>query len=159
MAIARYQQPNPQAIFVLGGGCYREEFAAQFANTHPFLPIWISSGLDKTESRQLFRDAGISLERLHLDYRATDTVTNFTTLVAEFKRHKIQHLYLITSDFHLPRSKAIAFIVLGSWGIAFSPVAIPTETPPEPKVKILRDVGRALLWLFTMRNGSSLSDR
>lgn len=159
MAIARYQQPKPQAIFVLGGGPYREEFAARFARSRPFLPIWISSGLKEAHSRQVFDDAGVSLERLNLDHRATDTVTNFTTLVADFKEQKIQHLYLITSDYHLPRSKAIASIILGSRGIAFTPIAMPTKTPPEPRVKILRDVGRALLWLFTGRTGSSLSDR
>ena len=44
IAIARYQQPFPQAILSLGGGTEREECAAQLARSHPTLPIWVSSG-------------------------------------------------------------------------------------------------------------------
>lgn len=37
-------QRSPQAIFVLGGDPQREQFAAELAQTHPDLPIWVSSG-------------------------------------------------------------------------------------------------------------------
>ena len=108
LASARYQTPEPQAIFTLGGGKEREIFTAQFALSHPSLPIWISTGQPRLEAEGIFQQAGISLTRVNLDYRAIDTVTNFTSLVKDFQQQNYQHIYLITSDFHLPRAKAIA---------------------------------------------------
>lgn len=157
LAIASYQSPSPQAILTLGGGHQREVFTAEFARSHSNLPIWISSGTNKVRAREIFESAGVDNYRVHLDYRATDTVTNFTTLVADFKQQNINHIYLITSDFHLPRAKAIAFVVLGSQGITYTPVSLATNRPPEPKFKILRDFGRAFLWILTKHTGSSLN--
>jgi uncharacterized SAM-binding protein YcdF (DUF218 family) len=159
LAIAHYQIPHPQAILTLGGGQDREEFTAQFAQAHPYLNIWVSSGIPPNKAREIFRAAGISQQRVHLDYRAVDTVTNFTSLVQDFKSQKIQHLYLITSDFHMPRAKAIAIIVLGSQGITFTPISISSNEPKESLVRILRDSFRSILWIFTGRTGASLSPR
>lgn len=156
LAIASYQAPHPQAILTLGGGRDREEFTAQFAKYYPSLEIWVSSGTSLDLSRPIFRAAGIPDSRVHLDYRAVDTVTNFTSLVADFKHQGIQHLFLITSDFHMPRAKAIATIVLGSQGITFTPVSIPSDKPFESEFHVLRDVVRAFLWLVTGRTGASL---
>ena len=156
LAIAYSQTPIPQAILTLGGGADREKFTAQFAQSHP-LTIWVSSGSQKKQARQIFQDASISTSQVNLDYRATDTVTNFTTLVKDFQRQNYRHIYLITSDFHMPRAKAIAFIVLGSYGIAYTPVAIPTQQESESKLKIVRDSVRAVVWLITGRSGSSLN--
>ena len=158
-AIARYQQPIPQAILTLGGGLDREEFTAQFAQSHPSLPIWVSTGSNPDVARKIFQDAGISQRQVYLDRRATDTVTNFTTLVADFKKRHFKHIYVITSNFHMPRSKAIAFVVLGSQGITFTPVSVPSKRPPEPKIKIVRDVGRAFMWILTKRTGSRFNNR
>ncbi len=158
LAIARYQAPNPQAILTLGGGRDREIFTAQFAQIHPNLPIWVSAGSPAEIIRQTFRDAGIAETRLYLDRRAVDTVTNFTTLVRDFNREDIKHLYLITSDYHMPRAKAIATVVLGSQGIAFTPVTVPSKGTAESKLRILRDTSRALVWVITGRTGASLKD-
>ncbi len=157
LAIAAYQAPQPQMILVLGGGTGREEAAAQMAEYYPDLEVWVSSG-DGTPQAvyTIFQAAGVSTQRLHLDYRATDTVTNFTTLVPEFEQRRIQHLFLVTSDFHMPRAKAIATVVLGSRGIAFTPVEVPSDRPPESKLRIARDVGRSLVWIVTGRTGASL---
>lgn len=155
LAIAYYQSPLPQAILTLGGPPDREEFTAQFAKRYPSLEIWVSSGIPPQQAQEIFRVAGIPATRVHLDRRALDTVTNFTTLVDDFKKRQIQHLYLITSDFHMRRAKAIATFVLGSRGVAFTPIAIPTTTPTEAWDRILRDIGRALLWIFTSRTGAS----
>lgn len=156
LAIANYLKPNPQAILTLGGGHPREIFTAQFALSHPDLPIWVSSGTREMKAREIFQSMGVSHRRVYIDRRATDTVTNFTTLVGDFKKQKIGHIYLITDDFHLPRAKAIAFIVLGSTGITYTPVAIATDRLPESKSKIFRDAARACLWVFTRHTGSSL---
>ncbi|WP_210404544.1 YdcF family protein [Chroococcidiopsis sp. TS-821] len=150
------QLEPPQAILVLGGSTKREKFAAQFARKHPDIPIWISGGTPKDYAEGVFTDAGIDLDRLHLDYRAVDTVTNFTTLVDEFQAQGINKIYLITSDYHMRRARVIGSIVLGSRGVEFEPVPVPSGQSPEPVEKVLRDGARALLWLTTGRTGASL---
>ena len=154
--IANYQQPFPQAILTLGGGPVREIFTAEFATSHPQLPVWVSTGSIEIIAREIFQGIGVDNRRVYIDRRATDTVTNFTTLVNDFKKQKIQHIYLITDDFHLPRAKAIALVVLGSKGITFTPIAIETNVTPEPKIKIFRDVMRSLFWVITGHTGSTL---
>ena len=157
LAIATTLAPIPQAILTLGGGPDRETFTAQFVKIHPSLEIWVSSGSSPDYARKIFRTAGIPDRQVHLDRRAVDTVTNFTSLVKDFKNRNFQHLYLITSDYHMRRAEAIATFVLGSQGIAFTPVAIPTNQPTESWLHILRDSGRAVLWVFTGRTGASLN--
>lgn len=57
----------------------------------------------------------------------------------------------------MPRAKAIATIILGSQGIAFTPLAVPSSRPQESIIRIIRDIARALLWIFTGRTGASLN--
>ncbi len=160
LTLAGLQHPHPQAILMLGGGQNREVFTAQFAQAHPALPIWVSSGIPDVRAHRVFHNANIPAHRLYLDRRATDTVTNFTTLVGDLNTAGVRHLYLITSDYHMARARAIATLVLGSRGIAFTPVSISTpNVVPESPLRILRDTGRSLLWLTTGRTGSSFNPR
>ncbi|NEO82151.1 MAG: YdcF family protein [Moorea sp. SIO4G3] len=156
LGLAHLQSPTPQVILTLGGGIERETFTAEFAQKHPNLDIWVSSGVPTPQAQNIFEEAGISDQRVHLDQRAIDTVTNFTTLVQDFKTNDIHHVYLITSDFHMRRSIAIAFFVFGSHGIAFTPVAIPSQRPEESWLRVARDVGRSVVWIITGRTGASL---
>lgn len=156
LAVASHQAPKPQAILMLGGGVDTEEFTAQFAN-HPSLNIWVSSGSSCDKANKVFREAGISEERINLDYRAVDTVTNFTSLVEDFKKLNLKHLYIITSDFHLPRAKAIATFVLGSHGITFTGVSVPSQQPKESLLHISRDIFRSIFWIITGHTGASLN--
>ena len=148
---------RPQALLVLGGDKQRELFAAKFAQKHPSLPIWVSSGTNPEFAEWVFSEAGIESYRLHLDYRAVDTVTNFTTLVDELKAKGIESVYLITSDDHMRRAQIIGEIVLGSRGISFKPVAVPSGRTPEPMEKAVRDGARAILWLTTGYTGADFS--
>lgn len=151
--IARHQQPRPQAIVVLGGTPDREQIAARLGQTRPNLEIWVSSGTP--EAAEIFDRQGIVRSRLHLDTRATDTVTNFTTLVEDLKQRRVQHVYLVTSDFHMSRATAIGSVVFGSRGIAFTPVATHNPFyPPESRLRLIRDVGRSLMWVVTGQTGS-----
>ncbi|MGL4617546.1 YdcF family protein [Chroococcidiopsis sp.] len=154
LSIALSQRPLPQAIIALGGDPMRETFAADFALQHPPLEIWISSPYLKAFD---LADPSASASRIHVDYRAVDTVTNFTSLVADFKQRNFQHVYLITSDFHMARAKAIAFFVFGSQGIAVTPISVPSNKPPESWFHIYRDVCRTWLWMITGRTGASLT--
>jgi uncharacterized SAM-binding protein YcdF (DUF218 family) len=137
---------------------FSSQFLLRFFLHKYNLPIWVSTGSPPDLARKIFQDAGIVHREVYLDRRATDTVTNFTTLVEDFKKQHIKHLFLITSDFHMSRAKAIAFMVLGSQGIAFTPISIPTDQQPESKLKILRDTGRAFIWIFSKYTGSSLDN-
>ncbi|MGD1948843.1 MAG: YdcF family protein [Leptolyngbyaceae cyanobacterium] len=148
---------SPTTALVLGGDAKREEFAAQFATEHPDLDVWISSGANPEYSTWVFQESQVPLERLHLDYRAVDTVTNFTTLVDDFERLGIESVYLITSDYHMRRANTIAAIVLGSRGIHYKPLPVASERPPEPWLRSLRDGGRSILWVFTGKTGSELA--
>ncbi len=145
---------TPQALLVLGGALEREEFAAEFARNHPHLPIWVSGGSNPEYAEWVFSKAGIDLERVHLDYQAQDTVTNFTTLVDQLKSQGIESVYLITSDDHMRRAQVIGEIVLGSRGITFKPLPVPSGRSPEPIEKAIRDGARAILWLTTGHTGA-----
>lgn len=140
---------EPQAILVLGGSPTREKFAAQFALEHPQLPIFVSSGSPEEYAQYVFDSVGVERSRIHLDYRAVDTVSNFTIMVAEFQRRKITDIYVLTSDFHMPRALVIGKIVLGSRGIQMHPVTIPSTIKSESPTKSLRDGLRSVFWLVT----------
>lgn len=141
--------PEPEVIVVLGGDFEREYFAAYFAQTHPTLPIWISSGMPEAKSRAYFTQVGVDLQRVVYDQQAVDTVTNFTSLLPRLQRAKIRHAYVITSDFHQVRSRSIAYWIWGARGITTTFVLVPTQTPSEPIWLILGDTVRSLLWLLT----------
>ncbi|MBE7382843.1 MAG: YdcF family protein [Leptolyngbya sp. SIO1E4] len=148
---------SPQAILVLGGATEREHFAAEFARQNPTLDVWVSSGTNPEYAEWLFQEARIDGKRIHLDYRAVDTVTNFTTVVEDLKAEGIQSVYLVTSDYHMRRAAIIGQIVLGRHDIAFQPVPVPSENSyPEPLLHGLRDGARAVWWVFTGQTGSSL---
>ncbi len=147
---------SPQALFVLGGAIEREIFAAEFAREHPRLDIWVSSGTNPEYAEWLFSNAGISQTRLHLDYDAVDTVTNFTTMVDKLKSQGITSVYLVTSDDHMRRARVIGEIVLGSRGISFQPLPVLSGRSPEPLEKVIRDAMRAILWLTTGYTGAGL---
>ena len=156
LTVVTIQSPHPQGILMLGGRESREQFTAEFARSHPNLEVWISSGSGPEKSQLFFEESGVALSRVHFDRRATDTVTNFTTLVDDFEQKKISHLYLITSDYHMPRAQAIATVILGSHGIRVTPITIPSNTSPESILRIVRDVMRSFLWLTTNYTGANL---
>ncbi len=150
---------QPQALLVLGGAVEREEFAAEFARKNPELEIWVSGGSNQEYAQWIFTKAGIADSRVHLDYRAVDTVTNFTTLVDEFKARGINSVYLVTSDDHMRRAQVIGEIVFGSRGITYKPLPVPSGREPEPIEKALRDGVRAIVWLTTGYTGADLANK
>ncbi len=161
IAVTFHQVPTPQAIFVLGGDFNRTEYAARFWQSHKNLDIWVSDFPEYLEMhRNIFLQSGIPIEQLHLDGRATDTVTNFTSLVGDFVNRELRHIYLITSDYHMRRSRVIATIVLGSRGIVVSPLGVAsTGEERESWVRVLRDFGRCVLWVVSGKTGASLNPK
>ncbi|WP_404788665.1 YdcF family protein [Altericista sp. CCNU0014] len=140
---------SPEAVLVLGGEPSREQFAAEFAKQHPGLPIWVSGGSNPEYAEWVFRQSGVSEGLIHLDYDAVDTLTNFTTIVDKLRSQNIRSVYLITSDYHMRRAQVIGQVVLGSRGIQFQTVSIPTRKPSEPFEKAVFDGLRAVVWVTT----------
>lgn len=161
IAIAFHEAPAPQAIFVLGSDSQRMKFAAQFWQYHKDLDIWVSDfDSNLNYNRLIFQQFSVPDERLRLDGTATDTVTNFTTLAEDFVKHKIQHIYLITSDYHIRRATAIATIVLGSKGIVVTPLTVRSSGDrSESLIRVVRDCGRSLLWIFIGKTGASFNPK
>ena len=160
LAIARYQEPKPQVILVLGGNQERFIFTAHFSHSHPELDIWVSGGSNNEDKKQIFRQANIPEEQMHYDFCPTDTVTNFTCIVQDFSQQKIQHIYLVTSDYHMARAQAIATLVLGSRGITFTPVSVPSKRKrQESKIRVVRDCIRSLIWIMTGKSGATFNPK
>ncbi len=147
---------QPEAIFVLGGETDREKFAARLAAKHPKLPIWVSGGAPIGYAKKVFIKENVDLNRLHIDHHAVDTVTNFTTMVETLQQAGVKSVYLVTSDDHMARSRLIGEIIFGSHGIAVKPVSFVSNRPDESWQKVLRDGGRAVLWIFTGKTGARL---
>ncbi|MBE9029810.1 YdcF family protein [filamentous cyanobacterium LEGE 11480] len=156
LMIATIQAPAPQAILTLGGARQREAFTAELAKNHADLDVWISSGLSQKDAQRIFSEAGVDFHRVHQDRVATDTVTNFTSIVDRLQQRNIQHVYLVTSDFHMPRAEAIATVILGSRGIRFTPMPVPSQEESESPLRIVRDIGRSIVWIFTGQTGAEL---
>jgi uncharacterized SAM-binding protein YcdF (DUF218 family) len=150
---------EPRAALVLGGLEARESYAAQLAHDHPELEVWVSSGSPESYVQRVFASAGVERDRLHLNYDAEDTVTNFTTLVDELDAAGIESIYLITSANHMNRARIIGEVVLGSRGIVIKPLPIEEGgIAQESWAKSIMDGGRAVLWLFTGRTATGLKE-
>jgi len=162
--LTRLQVRDPQGILILGGDRQRAEAGAELASRQPQLQVWLTgySG-ERLAAEGYFDRLNISPDRLHYDLCATDTVTDFTCTVDDLRRHQIRHVYLITSDYHMPRATAIAWWVLGSRGIIFTPYPVRCQSvkycSSESRWRILRDRLRAIAWVLTGKSGASLNPR
>ncbi|NJL83607.1 MAG: YdcF family protein [Chloroflexaceae bacterium] len=159
-AITFVRFPNPQAILVLGGASERIRFAANFALLNPSLDLWVSDRpFTYVTNKQIFQEANIN-KRPYYDFCATDTVTNFTCTVDKLIQKKVARVYLITSDYHMNRSKLISILVFGSRGIVVDSISVSSQTDyVEPRIKLFRDYIRCIVWIFTKRTGASLNPR
>lgn len=160
-SITLQNYPEPQAILILDGEESRIRQAATFAQQYPDLPIWISGYCsNRLMVQTAFEEAQVR-DRVHYDLRATDTVTHFTSLVDNFIGQDIHHVYIVTSDYHMTRARAIAMLIFGSNGVVIAPVSqISRHQPPEESwLKVLRDGGRALIWLVSGHSGARFNGR
>lgn len=141
-------EPRPQLILVLGGDIEREEHAARLAMDRR-LPVLVSGGSNPEYARWLFARAGVPEEQLRLDYRARDTLGNFTSVVDDLRRSRIRHALLVTSSDHMPRALLVGRVVAGSRGIRLTPVAVACEPlcQRERVRKVWSDGLRAVVWV------------
>jgi uncharacterized SAM-binding protein YcdF (DUF218 family) len=146
--------PPAQLILVLGGDAARERVAAHLARADG-LPVVVSGGSNPEYATWLFREReGLPAEQVHLDYRARDTLTNFTSLVDDLRRSRVRHALLVTSSDHMARALLVGRIVAGSRGIHLTPVAVSCGKAcvTEPPAKIWGDGLRAAVWVLSGRD-------
>lgn len=144
---------QPQRILVLGGDADRERIGLRLARRMN-LPLVVSGGTNPEYAQWLMQHEGLPEDRVRLDYRARDTLGNFTSLVDELQNRQVNHLLLVTSADHLARSMAVGQVVAGSRGIHITgvPVACEPRCVSESSMKTLRDWIRAVAWVATGRD-------
>jgi len=143
--------PQPQMILVLGGDVAREQAAAELARRRS-LPVVVSGGSNPEYAHWLFAQReGLPQGQVLLDYRAQDTVSNFTSLVDDLRRARIRHALLVTSSDHMERALLVGRLVAGSRGIHLSPVPVSCgdSCQREPRRKIWFDGLRSVLWVLS----------
>jgi len=145
--------PPPQLILVLGGDVERERVAGELARRDG-LPVLVSGGSNPEYAAWQFGQQGLEQGRVQLDYRATDTLSNFTSVVDELRRARVRHVLLVTSSDHMNRALLVGRLVAGSRGITLTPVSVPCRElcQPEGRRKVWGDGLRAGLWVLTGRD-------
>jgi uncharacterized SAM-binding protein YcdF (DUF218 family) len=144
---------DPQLILVLGGEPAREQWAARIARRSR-LPVLVSGGTNPEFARWVFARAGLPPGRVRLDYRARDTLGNFTTVADDLRRSGVRHVLLVTSEDHMDRALLVGRVVAGSRGIRLTPAPVPCAPRclPESRRKIWGDGLRALVWVVSGRD-------
>lgn len=145
----------PQLVLVLGGcgpgtnGC---PVGASARST-----LLVSGGSNREYAEWMLNEERFNPDRATLDYRARDTLSNFTSVVDELKADGVRHVLLVTSEDHLPRSMAVGQVVAGSRGIQLTgiPVACREDCTQEGRLKQWSDWLRAVAWVMT---GSDIRD-
>jgi uncharacterized SAM-binding protein YcdF (DUF218 family) len=118
-------------ILVLGGDKDRELAAADLARRDG-LPVVVSGGSNPEYAHWIFEEReGLPSHQVQLDYRARDTLSNFTSLVDDLRRARIRHALLVTSRDHMDRALLVGRIVAGSRGIHLTPVPVPCGSREE----------------------------
>ena len=72
----------PELVLVLGGDVDRERVGARLARQLD-LPLLVSGGSNPEYASWVMQQEGLAPERVQLDYRARDTLGNFTSVVDE----------------------------------------------------------------------------
>ena len=154
---SQYPVHPPQLIFVAGGFEYRERHAARLAREHN-LPVLVSGGLSADYGRALFFEEGVRAPQLSRDDRASDTLENFTTLLAELKQRQVRHLLLVTGVDHMPRASLVGHIVAGSRGIQVTPAPVDCGESCvwESPLKVAADALRAAIWVVSGQDVKTL---
>ena len=137
------------AFLVLGGGIYREIYAAQVAIANPTIPILISQGSADPCIWIMFQLQQAPIEKIWLEKCARSTFDNFYFSIPILKQWGVHKVKLITSQSHTPRALWMAKILLGSQGIWVEPEIIPDVVAPgnkEENWKTAIDLGRSVGW-------------
>eukprot|EP01059_Diplonema_ambulator_P006954 TRINITY_DN16522_c0_g1_i1.p1 TRINITY_DN16522_c0_g1~~TRINITY_DN16522_c0_g1_i1.p1 ORF type:complete len:197 (+),score=26.39 TRINITY_DN16522_c0_g1_i1:36-626(+) len=145
---------EPAAVLVLGGDAERDVAGVELVKGTR-LHLYISSPQEDAVQRVGALPSG----QVTISWEALDTVTNFTTMIPILREHNVQSVYLVTSQYHMRRAKACAWVMLGWYGISYTPYATPPSGPQhgESLMRVIRDTMRAVVWCLTGIDGSSVT--
>ncbi len=158
---SQFTNDLPKVILVLGGDIERE-IAGIRISKELNLPVIISGGSNAQFSDWLIRGEGISKDLVKRDYRAKDTLTNFTSIIDDLSQEGVSHILLITSNYHIDRAKLIGEIITSSRGIRLTSLSIQCKSlckekaQKETKRKKNIDFLRSIIWVTTGRDIKSL---
>lgn len=132
-------------ILHLGGNWRRVERTAAEALRRPNATIVISSEGNKSLLTEYLNSRNIAPSRVVFDDKAYDTVGNFTDTYKLIRQIGAQIVYVVTNDWHMKRSMAIANTAYAFTGIV--PVACPwVDKPGVDRGNLCWDVSRTLKW-------------
>jgi|GEM_PF-1248578 hypothetical protein len=149
-------------VLVLGGSIRREMYSAQYARSHPQIPILISTGSLPPCIYLIFERDNAPMDRVWLENCAYSTFYNFFYSLPILERWQVHHVELITSASHLPRAIWMARISLGLHGIWVEANIVPEIGRPgnqESRLKTLLDVTRTGLWAVVSQIHSPSCDQ
>ncbi len=149
---------SPQLILVLGGDVDREHIGVSLASKLN-LPLIVSGGSNPEHAEWLIKKSALDSWQVKFDYRAKDTLGNFTSIVDELLSKNINHIIVITSTDHLPRALIVGKIIAGSRGINLTsiPVSCANRCKKESLEKIFIDLIRAVIWVTTGKDVKELT--
>ena len=151
---SKFNNQQPQLILVLGGDIDREVAGIKIAKELN-IPLIISGGSNSQFSDWLIKEGGISEDLVKRDYRAKDTLTNFTSIIDDLNEEEITHILLITSKYHIERAKVVCEIIASSRGIRLTSLSIPCKSfcsVKEQKESVPKrniDFVRSIIWVTT----------
>ena len=136
-------------VLWLGGNSARGEMAASVAISRPGSVVVVSTEGDPRGCLQKLLDRGIAKERVILDYKAWDTVTNFSLTWPLIEKLGAKTVYVVTDGFHMRRSMGIAKIVYAGRGVKALAMPSSPSGAKEPWRLTIEDWLRAALWRLT----------
>ena len=151
---SQFNNQQPQVILVLGGDIDREVAGIKIAKELN-IPLIVSGGSNSQFSDWLIKEEGISEDLVKRDYRAKDTLTNFTSIIDDLNEEDITHILLITSKYHIARAKVVGGMIASSRGIRLTSLSIPCKSfcsVKEQKESVKKkyvDFLRSIIWVVT----------
>ena len=145
---ASINKKNPELILVLGGDVRREKEGIKISKKLG-IPLLISGGSNPEYAEWLIEKEGIDRNNVKLDYRAKDTLSNFTSIIEDLIDNDISHLLMITSEEHFQRANLIGKMIMGSKGIKLTSLSLDChiECKKESYRKQVLDSIRAISWI------------
>lgn len=138
-----------KVILELGGNIARMDKAIELMQANPGAWLIVSSEGDPVACMQKLKDAGVDPARTMLDYKAWDTVTNFTNTKPLVESLKPDELMVVTDGFHMLRAMTIARLVYRGASFRITPHPSSPKDHDESKKLVLLDASRALLFSLT----------
>lgn len=136
-------------ILSLGGNTARNLTAAKVATEFPDAVVLVSSEGDPDGVASIYRALNVDMSRVFFDFKAWDTLTNFTLTQPWVLSHKPKKLYVVTDDFHMERSMRIGKITYLWKGVDVEERRHPSERQSEPEEWVKWDTLRSLWWRVT----------